>query len=201
MRTIALAAVAALMLSGTALAQQPNQGSQNNDLKLPDNAAAGGAPAQAGIIVSEADKTFVTKAAQGNMAELATSKLALEKAQNPEVKKFAQQMIDDHTKATENLTKITQRYDIDLPGSMGEKHQGMLDKLKNASARDFDREYVTGQVDAHKEQVGLFQAQADQPGKETPLNAFAKETLPKLQAHLDHVTQLQSRITETASSR
>src|SRR4051812_20462780 len=49
------------------------------------------------------DHTFVTKAAQGGLAEVKLGQLATQKASSSDVKAFGQQMVDDHSKANDEL--------------------------------------------------------------------------------------------------
>ncbi len=70
--------------------------------------------------VSAADQRFAREAAESGMAEVATSQLAMEKAANADVKTFAQRMIDDHTKANQELMQIAASKNITMPqGTMG----------------------------------------------------------------------------------
>lgn len=55
--------------------------------------------------LDQEDKTFVREAATGGMAEVELSKVA-QKSENGDVKRFADRMIEDHTKANEQLTSI-----------------------------------------------------------------------------------------------
>src|SRR5689334_8383477 len=73
-------------------------------------------------------KQFVTKAAQGNLAEIKTSQLALEKAQSPEVKSFAQRMIDDHQKASSELESIAQAKNLKVPDDTDMMHKAAMKK-------------------------------------------------------------------------
>jgi predicted outer membrane protein len=93
---------------------------------------------------------FVQKAAVSDMYEVQAGKLAAEKGQSDAVKKFGQQMVDAHTKTTEELTGIvkTKNIKVDLPTKLDAKHQKLIDDLNSASARDFDKMYANQQVDA-----------------------------------------------------
>jgi putative membrane protein len=64
-----------------------------------------------------ADVKFVNMAARDGEAEVILGKLAAEKASSEDVKKFGQQMVDDHTKANEELKSIATSKNIDLEKS------------------------------------------------------------------------------------
>jgi putative membrane protein len=134
---------------------------------------------------------FVTKASIANQFEIQSSRLALDKAQNQEVKSYAQQMVDDHTKTGEKLNEILSSSGAGLKPAeeLDSKHQKLMDKLETASDKDFDREYIRIQTDAHKEAVNLFSTYSIS-GKDSVLKSFAANTLPTLEQHLERVQSL-----------
>ncbi len=137
-------------------------------------------------------KEFVEKATIGGKFEIDSSKLALEKSKNTDVRSFAQKMIDDHTQANEKLTAALPKAGVkasDVPTTLDEKHQKKLDKLREAKAEDFDKDYVDAQEDAHDEAVSLFKDYA-KDGDNVVLKDFASTTLPTLQDHHDKVDAL-----------
>src|SRR5579863_9201352 len=68
-----------------------------------------------------ADEKFVRGAAEGGMAEIELGKLAQERGQSEEVKKFGQRMVEDHTKANEELKQIATREKINLQTDVNRK--------------------------------------------------------------------------------
>jgi putative membrane protein len=129
------------------------------------------------------DQEFAAQAAIGGMAEVSTAQLALQRATSADVKKFAQRMLDDHSKANRELTSLATSKQIALPRTVDQKHRAMADRLARLQGAEFDREYMKGQVKDHKEAVDLFQAEADQ-GRDADLKAWASRTLPTLKEHL-----------------
>src|ERR1700730_15919389 len=134
---------------------------------------------------------FVQKAAVSDMYEVQAGKLAAEKGQSDAVKKFGQQMVDAHTKTTEELTGIvkTKNIKVDLPTKLDSKHQELIDDLNSASAQDFDRTYAQQQVHGHQDAVDLFKKYADR-GDDVDLKQFAEKILPTIQHHLDEAKKL-----------
>ena len=153
-----------------------------------------------GVMVAPAfaatsDKTaeFIKMGAVSNMFEIETSKLALQKSSDAEVKKFAQQMIDDHTKAGKEMkAALTKEQATLVPAALDEKHQEKLDDLKDEDSADFDEDYLEVQVDAHKEAVSLFEDYS-KDGDDVKLKNFATKTLPTLKAHHEHVKTLEDK--------
>jgi len=136
---------------------------------------------------------FMTEAAKGGMAEVQLSTLATTKAQNADVKKFAQQMIQDHTNANAELKQLAGKKNVALPTDLDAEHKDIKDKLSGLSGAEFDKEYVSAMVADHEKSVNLFKTQADS-GTDAETRAFAAKTLPKLQMHLDMIKGMQSKM-------
>jgi putative membrane protein len=134
---------------------------------------------------------FVQKAAMSDMYEVEAGKIASQKGKSDAVKQFGQQMVDAHSKTTEELKTIVraEKIDVELPAKLDDKHQGLIDALNNASADDFDKTYAKQQVDAHQEAVELFDSYTKQ-GDNAALKQSAAKTLPVIQQHLDMAKKL-----------
>ncbi|WP_274423179.1 DUF4142 domain-containing protein [Chelativorans sp. YIM 93263] len=139
-------------------------------------------------VTASTPEEFVTMAAHSNMFEIESSRIALERAQDPDIRDFAQQMIDDHTTASEELTQAAEADGItDIPQTLDERHQQLMERLQDASADIFDNRYLQMQITAHEEAIALFESFATEEGA---LGDFAEATLPTLQEHLDMVSDL-----------
>jgi putative membrane protein len=104
---------------------------------------------------------------------------------NPTEKKFAEQMITDHTKTSSELKQmVTGDMKSALPGSLDDSSHKKLDKLRNAKPEDFTGEYDPMQVSAHKDATSLFERYA-KGGDDPKLKDWAGKTLPALQHHLE----------------
>ena len=133
--------------------------------------------------MSTKDRQFISKAAQAGHAEVAAGKLAASQASRDDVKKFGQQMVDDHGKANDELTKIAQAKGITPPAEPDAAHQRLATRLQSAKAAGFDRLYVReAGVKDHKAAVALFTDEAKN-GKDAELKAFAEKNLPTIKEH------------------
>jgi len=135
------------------------------------------------------DAQFVLKASAAGLAEVKFAQLALKRAQGDEVKKFAQHMIKDHTKANDKLKTIAESEKYALSTTMDPKHQELYQKLTGLTGADFDREYLLTQVKDHEKAVALFE-QESQNGQNKKMKEFAVKTLPTLREHLELVRKL-----------
>ncbi len=142
--------------------------------------------------ISHKDSAFMKQAAENGHAEVENSKLALQKSGNADVKAFAQKMVDEHTKASEELAALAASKGVDLPKDPSVMQKG---KMKVLSARDgtsFDRHYAESVgVEAHKDTVKLFEKAAKE-SDDADVKAWATKTLPTLQHHLQEAQALQT---------
>ena len=136
------------------------------------------------IGVAPSSQDFVTQAVISDMFENQSSKLALEKS-DEKTKAFAQKMIDDHKKTSDELKSVVQTGDmkLNIPTALDSSHQSKLDKLKSLSGEDFTKQYHDDQVTAHKNATDLYKRYAE-GGDNAALKAFAIKTKPHLDEHL-----------------
>lgn len=146
--------------------------------------------------LSHADKKFVDEAAMAGMAEVQAAQLALQKGSSDDVKQYAQHMIDDHTKANDQLKQIAQQKGVQLPTEMDRHHKSEMNKLNKLSGAEFDKAYLKGEVGDHKKVVSLFEKEAKN-GKDADLKQFASQTVPTLQ---DHLKSAQSKTSSNKSA-
>lgn len=129
------------------------------------------------------DQEFVTQAGQSDQFEIQTSQLALQRAKSPEVKKYAQQMINEHKNSSQQLRKISQQKGYKLPTTVGEANKALLTQLTNAAGTNFDQAYMQAQVTAHSKTLANYQNYINN-GKDPELKAFASKTASVVDSHL-----------------
>jgi putative membrane protein len=92
-------------------------------------------------------------------------------------------MVDDHTKANDELKSLASKNGWNLPADIGAKNQAEKDRLSKLSGADFDLAYIKHMVTDHKKDVAEFQKESNS-AKDSDLKNFATNTLPTLQEHL-----------------
>lgn len=136
---------------------------------------------------------FARMAAMSDMFEMESSRLVEQRSQNAQVKQFAQMMIRDHQKTTTELKGMLPQLQgvsvAQMPTSLDQQHQALLQQLQGAQGAQFDRVYVQQQVQAHQQAVDLFSNYA-RAGDNAQLKQWASQTLPALQQHLQQAQQL-----------
>jgi putative membrane protein len=152
--------------------------------------------------ISPKTEDFVTQAAISDMFEIASSKIAQSQGNDVE-KKFAEQMIQDHTKTSSELKRLVGpggSIKVDIPSQLDSAHQSKLETLNKSLGGDFSATYASQQVAAHKDAVSLFERYAN-GGDQTDLKEWAGKTLPALKHHLEMAQQLeQQRAAPTVGS-
>jgi len=133
--------------------------------------------------LSDADKEFVMKAAQGGMAEVSLGSLAAQQGTNDDVKAFGNRMVSDHGKANDELKALATNKGLALPTEMADEHKKTQDELAKKSGKDFDKAYIDDMVKDHEKDVAEFE-KASTSAQDPDLKAWAAKTLPTLQDHL-----------------
>jgi putative membrane protein len=137
---------------------------------------------------------FVEEASAKGVANVEISKLALEKG-SASTQEYARKIINDHEQANQKLAEIATQQNVEISDepSMVAKAKKMMLELRDDS---FDEAYASDQVEVHNETIELFKnAAASDLGE---LSEFARETLPKLEEHLEMAKKLEQEASETA---
>jgi putative membrane protein len=151
------------------------------------DAASAAVGAASAVTAGRTTAGFVGGAANGDMYEIESSKLALQKAKNPQLKQYAQRMIDEHTKSSADLkAAVGSAEGVVIPTAMDERRQGMIDNLRQAPADGFDQVYIAQQTASHQENVELHQTYAEN-GDNAAIKALAAKHLPMITQHLQQI--------------
>jgi putative membrane protein len=146
-----------------------------------------------GSQVSAKDKAFMKKAAQGGLEEVEIGKMVASKAQNNDVKQFAQRMVDDHTKANDRLKSVAQQKGVTLPTTMDAQGQALKARLEKLSGDQLDKAYMKAMVQDHTKDVQEFKTKS-QMAKDPDVKSFASSTLPTLESHLQQAKQVAAKV-------
>jgi putative membrane protein len=170
-------------------------GRSPNSPTTPSNNTPGGSPnSPAGgktspNSLSSRDRTFVMQAGQLSMMEVELGRLAVQRGSSPSVKQYGQEMVEDHTRANQELMQLAMQKQVELPTEMSTQNTAMIDRLSGLSGTSFDTAYKQAMIESHNQAIALFQAQSQQ-GQDPQLKAWATQKLPNLQAHLEMVNQM-----------
>ena len=165
----------------------PTTPSNNNNPGRSHNSPAGGRTSPNSL--SSRDRTFVMQAGQLSMMEVELGRLAVQRGSSAGVKQYGQEMVEEHTRANQELMQLVMQKQVELPTEMSTQNTATIDRLSELSGTSFDTAYKQAMIDSHNQAIALFQAQSQQ-GQDPQLKAWATQKLPNLQAHLKMVNQM-----------
>ena len=157
----------------------PNPSMQNQPVPTPESAFS--------------DEDFVKDAAQGGLVEVKLGQLAEEKGSSDAVKSFGKRMVEDHSKANEQLKDVALREKVKLPTELSKKNQKAYDRLSELSGEAFDRAYARDMVRDHQNDVTAFKQEATR-GQNQAIKNFALQTLPTLEDHLKMAREIEQEL-------
>ena len=135
-----------------------------------------------GTRVTGKDALFVRKAAIGGMAEVKSAELAKSKASSAEVKSLADRMVQDHTKANQELEALAKQKGFTVPNALDNEHKAKLDELSGLSGEAFDKAYLKQQKMGHEKMLQVIKDEATN-GKDPDLKSFAAKTKKVVAEH------------------
>ncbi|MDB5271327.1 MAG: hypothetical protein JWP58_4367 [Hymenobacter sp.] len=138
----------------------------------------------------EYDAEFLAKAASGGMLEVEMGKQVAARAVTPDAKKFAEQMVSDHTKSNAELMALATKKNVTIPTALSDKHKDVLKDVVEKKGVKMDQEYMKEMLKDHQEDVKEF-TDASIKASDPDIKAFAAKNVPVLQMHLDMVTRMQ----------
>lgn len=155
---------------------------------------------QSGPKVAATDRTFMRKAAEGGLAEVELGKLAAERGSSQDVKQFGQRMVDDHSKANDQLKQLASEKGINLPEKLDAKDAATKARLEKLSGKAFDRAYMRDMVTDHTKDVSEFRTEA-KTAKDPDVKNFASQTVPTLEDHLKQAKSIAPPMASTHSKK
>jgi len=192
-RILTTAALAATLAATTVLAQQ-NAGQGNANQGNANQGNAGRSTSNQGNTAKAAvnDALFAASAASGGLAEVTVSELGRQRATSDELKRFSQQMVDDHTRMNRELMDLAARKQLALPRQPDVRAQFCAQSLAGLSGAEFDRCYAKAQCVIHMDSVAMFEAEAER-GQDPEMRALAARALPRIKEHLRMIKPIAER--------
>jgi putative membrane protein len=148
--------------------------------------------APAGAALGKEDTARLVAIAQANIAEVEAGKLAVEKSSNPDVKSFAQMMIDDHSKGLEETQKVAAAKNVTLPTEPDAEHKKMAAELKALSGAGFDTTYVAKAGVADHTKVHAALLKDIKSAKDADVKGLATKLEPTVAHHLAMAKKLKA---------
>ena len=132
--------------------------------------------------LTKEDRDFFEDAAQGGLFEVKLGQVVVKQGASEDVKQFAQRMIDDHSRANQELSRLAAKKQMPMPTAIETRDQALYDKLAKLEGAKFDDAYMDAMRKDHDQVVADFRKQASD-GQDPDLQKFAQKTLPTLEEH------------------
>jgi len=152
-----------------------------------------GAPSGAAATLNDKDKEFVEKAGKGGKAEVALAQDAVAHATNPDVKAYAQKLVDDHTNANTQLAQIASSKGVTIPSEMEVKMTKTKERLEKLTGKSFDQAFIHQMIEDHTDTIKLFE-ETSKSAADADVKKFVDSTLPTLREHLTAAKGLEAKI-------
>ena len=140
---------------------------------------------------TESTEAFITDVTLTDMYEVQSGHIAQAKGQSQGVKDFGKMMVTDHTAMSNQMKHIFAATNTKIPTELGARGKRMISDLNAASPADFDKLYLSQQQTAQAAELTLLSAYAE-GGESKDIKPAAAKNVPKVQAHLDKVHELQA---------
>ena len=171
----------------------PNQGAVSGSQSPANNK-------QSAATDRNTEQQFATHVAQANMAEVALGKLAQEKAQRDDIKKFAQKMVDEHSKAEQDLEGIASKNNLTLPQDMSPQQKTQHDRLSKLSGPEFDRNYIRLMIMDHTRVGNALQQESHKVSANSDLKDYATRMYPSVSDHLTMAKAIAGALTKSGKT-
>lgn len=206
-KSMTLALIMALLATSTTFAQQ-NSGRTNSgttamvgnetkaefDRQNQKGAAAVKAVSATSAKLSSADQNLMMQVAKGGMMQLEMSRVALQKANSPQVRQFAQAEVDEQTGLSAKLQEIARAKGVTLPSVPDAETKAMLTKLQNASGASLDKMYMDESGVKGHEKLDKVMSTVKSSASDPSLKGIGQAAHPLVKTHLSVAKQIEAKM-------
>lgn len=173
-------------------AQSPSTTAADDQAAATASMAPPDASAGAGAMLPLTGQAFADAMAASDLFELESARTVQSAGATGAVRTFAQMMIRDHQRLSDDLRKAIGKVDkvkLDETPKLNAEQQSMLTELKAASKDQMPAVYARQQVAAHEKALAMLQTYA-QSGDAQPLMDLAGKTAGVVSRHLEEARRL-----------
>ena len=176
---------------GTKTADDSVEYAHEQNERIEDASREGASEFERGInLESNKDADFAVEAVSAGLAEVNAGKIAQEKATNPRVKEFSAQMVEEHTRATEELRALATDKDIVVPAAPGQNELQEIADLNAEEGAEFDKEYINLIANDQNDVIDLYE-DAVENVEDPEIREFASRTLALLKANVEEAKAIE----------
>ena len=136
-----------------------------------------------GDAISKSDQDFLKMAAETDMTEAHLGQMAQEQASEQGVKDLGQMFIQDHTKDYQTVSQLATKAGATVPNGIDSAKIAPIRSLQHLKGKSFDRRFIQESISGHEKAIVAYKKESEQ-GENADIKAYATQTLPTLEAHL-----------------
>lgn len=206
-----IAAALAVATAATAGAQGTTPAPGSTAAPPPGQLSANAMEASARPVLREpvaemyTDAKIAAVASTSNLSEIVPSQLALQKAQSPQVRQYAQRMITDHQRLEQQMQQMLKAKGV-TPEHNGYSYQleqnlqPMMRELQAASGAEFDKLYMMHQVGSHMSTLHALDTSLIPNARDPQMKAMLQQQArPAVAAHYAEGRRLHEAVVHGAS--
>ncbi|MGQ7947553.1 DUF4142 domain-containing protein [Flavobacterium sp. WC2509] len=143
--------------------------------------------------IVENDASYLAEIAKIHASEIEIGKLALQKGLRPDIQKYAQLLIDDHTKSLDELKALAIKKTITLPNSVTDAKDEDYNTLKEKSGTDFDDAFVAMMAEDHEKTVDQI-TEISQKVTDPDVKLWTSRQVTMFTTHSDEAKKLKEKV-------
>ena len=137
------------------ITDEPGEGASQTQQNRESN---NGTPPSEQVETYQAEKDWIWTAGSGHKTEIMAAQMAVDRGSSQDVKKFARQMIDDHDKWYDALTRVADNFGVELPQApAADAHKSLIQALSGMSGSGLDNFYAQAMLQAHRNDVAFYE--------------------------------------------
>ena len=146
----------------------------------------------------EKDADFVANTVAANYGEIKFAQLANKRSANPEVKRVASMLVEEHTKTLNELKTLAQAKTISVPVEEDDEAKRKTERFSDEAGKDFDKKWCKEMIDRHEESINNFEKRMEKT-EDPELKSWISNTLPHLRMHLEKLNACHASIKDSNS--
>lgn len=146
---------------------------------------------QSAATAAPTDTDFVQQQISSSALEIELARVAFVRAQSPEVRSFARQLLTDHRQMVVKLDDFALQRGHLATWQIEPEGVNTIERMRSIDAASFDRAYMDEMVAKHEEALSKLEVQTAS-GRETA--AIAAEALPTVRHHLAMARKLRAQL-------
>lgn len=142
---------------------------------------------------------YLASARTADLFEVEASKIAVQRAQNKQVRDYAQRVLDDHMLSSPKLNDAAIQAGL-TPTTplLTVKQAAKLNELQKASLSSFDKNYILSQIDVHEHELRLHTDYA-RTGDAAAIKSNTTVMMPLVRKHIADARQISGALANNAS--